>query len=48
MKKMKSNSKKREDNNVYVVNFNDETNWNKWNSIRVVIGQIFRQILTVI
>ncbi|PKC51919.1 hypothetical protein RhiirA1_482672 [Rhizophagus irregularis] len=33
MKKMKSNSKKREDNNIHVVNFNGETNWNKWNDL---------------
>ncbi|PKC52625.1 hypothetical protein RhiirA1_481086, partial [Rhizophagus irregularis] len=33
MKKMKLKYKKCENNNVYVVNFNDETNWNKWNDL---------------
>ncbi|CAB4403538.1 unnamed protein product [Rhizophagus irregularis] len=32
-KKMKSNSKKRDDTNANVLGFSDETKWNKWNDL---------------
>ncbi|GET51419.1 uncharacterized protein OCT59_025688 [Rhizophagus irregularis] len=32
-KKMKLNSKKRDDTNVNVLGFSDETKWNKWNNL---------------